>query len=513
MAATGRGFQDTGSTAKAFDGEEVDWYVCNVASYHVKQSMDPSVPLVENEDLRRWILLEDVAVARAAAGATGVAELELLVAQYTAGEECFDAAKVTQAMGMLSASIADRLKHGRAALDLLQQVMSATTQAQQLELDVRSSLGFSMDRKSGERKRNAGRIGELMKDNSSLRVDPLGLLLTSVLPRLYALCGQYPAFWDAGQVATEETAQEGVELNIRQGVPLCTKAAEESIGARKEYIRLVFELGMCGFAMPVRSTDEAVVEVQQRCQEVKWGRDGSIATAACMAYRFERHFDISQGLATGYDAFMQHPLAQYVAEYCGDVQQMIQIFEKQLGAMQSFAKRGVPGLEIGMYWCYAAPSFAGLELQVLHPFGTVVAALFGSFTGRCTDPSGCEEWYGSSDWSAWTVKHPGATSKDGLHSYYLKPILVFHLQAILSLSLASMKNSDFDLSWLDNLSSADDPKLHDCMVGAVRFTNTRVMIAEVLEWQGRHEEAVRCVSYFLCTPQPHACIHRHIYNV
>jgi hypothetical protein len=26
-AATGRGFQDTGSTAKAFDGEEVDWYV------------------------------------------------------------------------------------------------------------------------------------------------------------------------------------------------------------------------------------------------------------------------------------------------------------------------------------------------------------------------------------------------------------------------------------------------------------------------------------------------------
>jgi hypothetical protein len=47
--ATGRGFQDTGSTAKAFDGEEVDWYVCNVASYHVKQSMDPSSTLVENE--------------------------------------------------------------------------------------------------------------------------------------------------------------------------------------------------------------------------------------------------------------------------------------------------------------------------------------------------------------------------------------------------------------------------------------------------------------------------------
>jgi hypothetical protein len=51
-AATERGFQNTGSTAKAFEGEEVDWYVCNVASYHIKQAMDASLALVENEDLK-----------------------------------------------------------------------------------------------------------------------------------------------------------------------------------------------------------------------------------------------------------------------------------------------------------------------------------------------------------------------------------------------------------------------------------------------------------------------------
>jgi hypothetical protein len=72
-----------------------------------------------------------------------------------------------------------------------------------------------------------------------------------------------------------------------------------------------------------------------------------------------------------------------------------------------------------------------------------------------------------------------------------------------------MKNDDFDLSWLDSLSSADDSKLHDCLHGAMRFTNTRVMIAEVLEWQGRHEEAVRFVSRFIHTP--HTCIHIHAY--
>ena len=85
-AATGRGFQDTGSTAKAFDGEEVDWYVCNVASYHAKQSMDPAVVLVENEDLKRWLLLDDVTIARTAAVAAGMVELETLLAHFIAAE-------------------------------------------------------------------------------------------------------------------------------------------------------------------------------------------------------------------------------------------------------------------------------------------------------------------------------------------------------------------------------------------------------------------------------------------
>jgi hypothetical protein len=412
--------------------------------------MDPSVPLVENADLRQWLLLDDEGVTRAAAGAAGEVELELLVAQYSAGEEWFEAAKVSQAMGMVSVSRVDRLRHGKAALDLLQRIVSATMQVQQLELDLRSSLGFAMDRKSGEQKRNAGRTEELMKDNSSLRMDPLGLMITSVVPRLYALCGMHPGFWDAGQVATGETPQEGVQFSIRKCIPLGTKAAEESVGARKEYIRLVYEMGMCGFLMPMRSTDEAV-EVQQRCQEAKWGRDGAIFTAACMAYRFERHFDIAQGLAATYDCFMQHPYAQFVTEHCGDVQQMVQIFEKQLGAMQSFAKRGVPGIETGMYWYYAAPSFAGLELQVLHPFGTRLVALLESWAGQCTDPSGCEEWYGSSDWSWRTAKYgDGMSSKDGLHHHFLKPTLILHLQALLSLSLGSMNNNDFDLSQVDD---------------------------------------------------------------
>jgi hypothetical protein len=53
------------------------------------------------------------------------------------------------------------------------------------------------------------------------------------------------------------------------------------------------------------------------------------------------------------------------------------------------------------------------------------------------------------------------------------------------------------------LPAADDPKLHDSFVAAYSFTNPRVLIAEVLEWQGRHKEAIRCAL-------SHSSAHTHI---
>jgi hypothetical protein len=74
-----------------------------------------------------------------------------------------------------------------------------------------------------------------------------------------------------------------------------------------------------------------------------------------------------------------------------------------------------------------------------------------------------------------------------------KTTIIWQNQAMLSLSLASMGTSSFDLSWLDGLPASDDPKLFNCMAAAYSFSNTRVAIAEVLEWQGRHKEAIRCM--------------------
>jgi hypothetical protein len=78
---------------------------------------------------------------------------------------------------------------------------------------------------------------------------------------------------------------------------------------------------------------------------------------------------------------------------------------------------------------------------------------------------------------------------------YLKPTVITTVQAMLSLCLASVGSSNFDLAWLDNLPAADDSNLHDGVIACYSFANVRVLIAEVLEWQGRHKEAIRCRTH------------------
>jgi hypothetical protein len=461
-----------------------------VASYHIKQAMDASLALVENEDLKRWLLVDDETVARAAAVAVGMAGLESLLAHFVAVEAWIEGAKVERGISMVSTASTDRAEHAKAALDLLEKAGSTATPVQQLELDIRGSLAYFM-RTGPEKKHNTGRMQTLMAINGSLRVDSLSLYYMSVGSRLFAFFGAHPLYWDAGKVATQDTVREGLRVHIYEGVLMKEKAVEESVGARKECIRITYDL--CGGAlyMPLRSTNETA-EMHQQFLEAKWGKDGSVLAAGCMDYRFDRHFMITQGLGARFDQSLYTVHARGVAEYCGDVQQMVRLFEKQLAGMREFVKRGVPGVELTYFFTHLSSSIAGLELNALHPFGNEVAGLIESCEGRCTDPSECEGWYGSADWGAFTGKYgEGRSSKDGLHHMFLKPWIISNLQAVLSLCLASRGTSNFDLSWLDNLPAADDSKLHDCMLSCFSMLSVRVLIAEVLEWQGRVKEAIR----------------------
>jgi hypothetical protein len=377
------------------------------------------------------------------------------------------------------------------ALGLLEQAGSRTTAAQQLELEMRGTLVNSMRTGSPDKKQNTARMQVLMAGNSSLRLDSLSRYFSSTHGKIYALVGAHPKMWDAGKVATQDTVREGLRLHFHEGPSLFSKAAEESVGARKECIDIMYVLCFSAAYTGLCSTDETA-EISQQHFDAKWGKDGSIGTAAVMSYRFQRHFTISHGIGSRFDSVMCFsPYVPAVAEHCGDVQQMVQLFEKQLGAVREFYKSGAPGNEFAWYCGYG--SFPGLELNALHPFGKEFVALLGACGVECTDPSDVEGWFGSADWGAHRARvGEGDSSKDGLHHVMLKPTIISTVQARLSLSLASMGRSNFDLSWLDHLPSADDPKLHDCLICMASHANARVLIAEVLEVQGRHREAIRC---------------------
>jgi hypothetical protein len=386
-----------------------------------------------------------------------------------------------------------RVKHGKAALGLLTKADSATTPVQQLELYMRGALEWFM-RTGPDKKQNTARMTELMAHNKSLRIDPLSLYMSLVFTKLMVLTGGHPKMWDAGKIATADTVRKSLGFLISDGMPLLERAAEESVGARRECVMLAYEMAFCiQWVMPTRSTEEAA-EMHQQLLDEKWGQDGSILVAACMKYSFARHYEIAQGIGLRMDNYLGIcPLAQGVAEHCGDVQQMVQVFEKQLADQQDLVRSGVAGLEGPFYCYYVAATCAALELKALHSFGKGLVALLGSW---CTDPSECERCFESNSWAAWRARWgKGTSSKDGLHHMYLKPAFISHMQATLSLSLASTGSSNFDLSWLDGLPAADDSKLHDGIISTNSFVNPRVVIAEVFGWQGRYKEAIRCVHF------------------
>jgi hypothetical protein len=296
--------------------------------------------------------------------------------------------------------------------------------------------------------------------------------------------------WDAGKIATSDTVTEGFRVRIYKGLPLFAKSAEESVGARKECIHILYVLVLSAQFMPFRSTDQTA-EMHQQLLDEKWGRDGSLLTGGCMQYSFDRHNAIAKGIGARMDSYLYVPMARGVAEHCGDVQQMVELYEKQLSDIRDFVSSGVSELDAPFYCVYAA-SCLGLELESLHPFSKGFVALFGSW--QCTDPSECEASFESAAWAAWRACFgEGTSSKDGLHHKFLKVNIIWNNQAMLSLSLGCTDTSSFDLSWLDGLPASDDPKLFDGFGASFSFSNTRVMTAEVLECQGRYKEAIRCM--------------------
>jgi hypothetical protein len=148
--------------------------------------MDPAVPVVDNEDVKRWLVLDDAVLVRQVALAVSVAELKVLATHYTGQRQWFKAAKAKWAGHFF---IADKLLVVAAleeTLELLEKFGSVrTNEALQLELDTigtssyNSRLGNPKMVKGSKKEAHVqARLAELSR-NPSLRVDPMALITVS----------------------------------------------------------------------------------------------------------------------------------------------------------------------------------------------------------------------------------------------------------------------------------------------------------------------------------------------
>jgi hypothetical protein len=85
-------------------------------------------------------------------------------------------------------------------------------------------------------------------------------------------------------------------------------------------------------------------------------------------------------------------------------------------------------------------------------------------------------------------KNISKSSADGLAHLYPEHAMVSLVRAVLSFSVAARS---VEMGWLNDLPPADATTLHCTCISAGFPTTPRVVVAEVFEQQGRHEEAIR----------------------
>jgi hypothetical protein len=228
-----RAFEDTGSTSKAFAGEELDWYVCNVGSFHIQPSMDRSVPVTENEDVARYLMIEDTVLFQQTALAVGEEELVAFAAHFVDKCQWVEAAKSRWAAYFVSSSQSVAMMDE--VMELLEKCgPTRTSGALQLELDVISVLKYQLQYTAGSAKRTqvGARIAELGQ-NPSLRTNPWSLVVGSLYPKLMMLIGAIPLAWAGGKKVDGDSVVKGMRLWHNQAIPLMKSACDNAVGARK----------------------------------------------------------------------------------------------------------------------------------------------------------------------------------------------------------------------------------------------------------------------------------------
>jgi hypothetical protein len=236
---------------------------------------------------------------------------------------------------------------------------------------------------------------------------------------------------------------------------------------------------------PIFVTEESAALFQAATDE-HWGADCSKLTNAVLVYNFDRHFQIARSTAFRMDAHLFLQTEWWSTEKTGNVQDCIEINDRKYRAMESYIRADpLPGAVVFCVICRHG-AFVGVEAHHQHLQPRQDFSRLFEYAG-INNVHQAEEGYRS---SAQFTYHRSTSkaSADGLSHIYHEHAVVAMLRAVMSFSVAART---MELSWLDGLPPANATTLHCTSSSAVLMATARVLVAEVFEQQGRHEEAIR----------------------
>jgi hypothetical protein len=474
-----RAFEDTGSTSKAFAGEEVDWYVCNVGSFHVKQSMDRSMPVAENKDVARWMMVDDAVLFQQTALAVGEEELESLVDHFVERSQWVEAAKARWAVYYVSSSQAVALLIE--VVELLEKCgPTRTNRGLQLELDVICIYTYQGRYRPGsaEKSQILARITELTQ-NPSLRTNPWGIFW-GCHSKLTFFVGATPKAWEDGKRPDGDSVLKGMHLWCSQATPLMQSVCGNAVGARKVMLSMLTILcahliltcrvfcslkdfftiaklvctAIMVFPAVAHATEESATLFQSATDE-HWGADSSKMMEAVSVHAFDRHFQIARTSTFRSDMFLCSTHEWFVAEKTGNIQHCIDINNRKYRAMESYLRAAPPPAAELPYFILVRCSFLGVEAHHQHLQQRQNILRLLEYAG-INNTQQAEEGYRSSvEWGFCCSIL--CSSADGLSHCFPEHAMVAMIRAVLSFSVDAR---NVDLGWLDDLPPADATTLH-----------------------------------------------------
>jgi hypothetical protein len=238
--------------------------------------------------------------------------------------------------------------------------------------------------------------------------------------------------------------------------------------------------------MPCGFVTEESTALFEAATDKHWGADCSKLMQAYLIYDFDRHFRIARAVSMKYDCFLSQKRNWLAAEKTGNVQCCIEVNDRHSRAMESYMRADPPpSLELG-FSLFGCSEFVGVEAHHQHLQPRHDLSRLFEYAG-INNAQHAEEGFRSSSKLGYYRSATKSTA-DGLTHLYPEHYIVALIRAVLSFSKGART---VELNWLDDLPPADTTTLYCTSASIMYVATARVLVAEVLEQQGRHAEAIR----------------------